>query len=70
MNEKIAKGYIYVLSNPSFNKVKIGYSERDPIVRVSELDTTGVPTPFTLEYSVLIYNARVNRPGYRGGQLV
>jgi hypothetical protein len=52
------KGWIYILSNESFpHLVKIGYSERDPQIRVSELFTTGIPTQFKVEYSILIDDA-------------
>ena len=58
MDSREVKGYVYILSNPSFSQVKIGYSDRDPIVRLDELHTTGVPTPFVLEYWVLVSDAR------------
>lgn len=47
-------GYIYVLSNPSFQKgvVKIGFTTRNPEGRMHELHQgSGVPTPFKLEYA-------------------
>jgi hypothetical protein len=50
------KGYVYVLTNPSFAFIKIGYSERDPKTRADELFVTGVPTPFEVAYEVLIDN--------------
>ena len=46
--EKKEKGYIYILTNESFNRsnwVKIGYSE-DVEKRVNELSNTSVPKPF------------------------
>lgn len=45
-------GFVYVLSNTSMPKLlKIGKTERDPTeFRVNELYTTGVPTPFKVEY--------------------
>lgn len=45
-------GYIYILSNPSFQKgiFKIGYTTRNVKQRVTELnDPTSVPTPFKIE---------------------
>jgi hypothetical protein len=49
-------GFIYVMSNPSFPHLfKIGKSSKDPAqCRADELYTTGVPTPFKVEYSVLV----------------
>jgi hypothetical protein len=49
-------GFIYILSNPSFpSLLKIGKTERVPSEsRVSELYTTGVPSPFKVEYYALV----------------
>lgn len=46
MNDK--KGYVYILTNPSFREdwVKIGKSSRPVDVRSKELDNTAVPLPF------------------------
>ncbi|MFM2036218.1 MAG: hypothetical protein RL459_1483 [Pseudomonadota bacterium] len=53
-------GYVYVLSNPSMQGiVKIGSTERNVKERVTELSaTTGVPTPFVIECSVLTENPK------------
>lgn len=42
------KGYVYILTNPSFKEdwVKIGKSSRPVDVRSKELDNTSVPLPF------------------------
>lgn len=50
------KGYIYILSNPSFNGLyKVGKTARDPYERAKELSSaTGVPTPFKIEYLVYV----------------
>ena len=53
------KGYVYVLSNKSIKGVKCGYTDRDPQERCDELYNTSVPTPFKVEYSVFLYDARV-----------
>ncbi len=55
----MAKGWIYVLSNETFTGLlKVGYSDRDPTARIEELFTTGVPTPFIIEYYGLVEEAR------------
>lgn len=43
----MSKGYVYVLTNPSYkdNIIKIGYTN-DLKRRLADLDKTGVPTPF------------------------
>jgi hypothetical protein len=47
------KGYVYVMSNESMpGIVKIGRTTGRPGKRASELFTTGVPTPFRVEYAV------------------
>lgn len=44
------KGYVYVLTNPSFKEdwVKIGKSKRIPDVRSKELFNTAVPLPYEI----------------------
>ena len=44
------KGYVYILTNPSFKEdwVKIGKSSRPVNVRSKELDNTAVPLPFEI----------------------
>ncbi len=44
------KGYVYILTNPSFREdwVKIGKSARPLDVRSKELDNTAVPLPFEI----------------------
>lgn len=54
----MSKGFIYLLSNPSIpGLVKIGFSRKVPTERALELDTTGVPTPFVVEYYCLVNDA-------------
>ena len=55
------KGYIYILSNPSFgNLFKVGMTTRDPYKRAEELsELTAVPTPFKVEYSAFVENCSV-----------
>ena len=45
------KGFVYILSNDSLpGKLKVGMSLKVPTERAKELHTTGVPTPFKVEY--------------------
>lgn len=54
LTQAIARGYVYILSNPSMKGlVKIGFTERSPEERLAELQGTGVPTDFVLEYKFL-----------------
>ena len=51
------KGWVYVISNPSMpGIVKIGYSLKDPMLRAQELDSTGVPHSYVVEYSIMVDN--------------
>lgn len=54
------KGYVYILTNPSFREdwVKIGKSARPVDVRSKELDNTAVPLPF--EIFATIQTAKYN----------
>ena len=54
------KGYVYIISNPSFKKdiYKIGMTERTVLVRIKELFTTGVPTPFVIELKIAHKNPK------------
>lgn len=55
----MTKGFIYVLSNVSMPELyKIGWSRKDPESRITELYTTGVPTPFEIEYKKLVNDAQ------------
>jgi len=46
----MSKGYVYILTNPSFREdwVKIGKTRRPVDVRSAELDNTAVPLPFEI----------------------
>lgn len=50
----MTKGYVYILTNPSFREdwVKIGKSSREVDVRSKELDNTAVPLPFEIYATV------------------
>lgn len=45
-------GYIYCLSNPLYENIyKIGKTKNHPSIRLEQLNTTGVPRPFKLEFA-------------------
>jgi hypothetical protein len=49
----MSKGYVYILSNPAMpGIVKIGRTSGDPETRAAQLQSTGVPLPFKVEFSV------------------
>ena len=50
---------VYVLTNPAMpGLVKIGWTtQADANIRISQLYTTGVPVPFTLEFACKVANA-------------
>jgi hypothetical protein len=53
--------YLYVFSNPSMpGLLKIGCTKRHPLQRALELYSTGVPTPFELEFSCIVPNCSVS----------
>ena len=47
---KMDKGYVYILTKPSFKEdwIKIGKSSRPVDIRSKELDNTAVPLPFEI----------------------
>ena len=49
-------GWIYILSNKAFadGRIKIGCSSKDPNARKEELESSGVPEEFHLEYRALV----------------
>ena len=53
--------YIYILSNPSMpGLIKVGKTTTHPDQRMSELHSTGVPTPFVLEFSIEVNDCSVS----------
>ena len=55
----MAKGFVYIAQNAAMpGLLKIGYSEKVPIVRIQELYTTGVPEPYSTAYYCLVEDAR------------
>ena len=53
------KGWVYVISNISMQGiVKVGYSTKDPELRAEELNHTGAPHPYLVDYDMLVENPR------------
>jgi T5orf172 domain-containing protein/rubredoxin len=51
------RGWVYVLSNPAMpGLVKVGFSMQDPLKRAEELDHTGTPHAYQVDYDVLVEN--------------
>ena len=49
------KGWVYVISNKAMpGLVKVGHSTKDPELRAKELDNTGSPHSYLVEYWMLI----------------
>jgi len=52
------QGYVYILTNPSMpGLVKIGRSKNGGRKRAADLYQTGVPSPFVVEFEVLVNDA-------------
>ena len=47
--------YVYVMSNPSFSEdmLKIGWTREHPNIRANDLHTSGIPTPFIVEFVII-----------------
>lgn len=57
-NENILGGWVYALSNESFpDLLKIGMTTISPVERAKQLGSSGVPTPFKVEWSVQVKDA-------------
>lgn len=53
------KGWVYVISNDAMpGLVKVGFTSKDPDLRASELNHTGSPLPYVVDYEVLIEHPR------------
>jgi len=51
------KGWVYVISNKAMpGLVKVGYSMKDPELRAAELNHTGSPHPYLVDYEALVDN--------------
>jgi hypothetical protein len=50
------RGWVYVISNKAMpGLIKVGYTLKDPILRANELDNTGSPHPYDLQYEVYVH---------------
>lgn len=55
----MAKGWVYVITNKAMpGLVKVGYSMKDPELRAQELNHTGSPHPYEVEYDALVDEPR------------
>lgn len=53
------RGWVYLLSNRAMpGLLKIGFSTKDPALRLDELNGTGLPFPFVVEYDALVVDPR------------
>lgn len=61
------EGWVYVMTNEHMpGIVKIGQTANDPLIRASDLRTTGVPSDFVVEYQALFEGyARIERTVHR-----
>jgi len=50
------KGWVYIITNKAMpGLVKIGYSSKDPDLRAAELNHTGAPFPYLVDYEALVH---------------
>lgn len=53
------RGWVYVISNKAMpGLLKIGFTLKDPDLRAKELDHTGAPYPYIVEYEVMVNQPR------------
>lgn len=53
------RGWVYLITNKAMpGLVKLGYSTKDPCLRAKELDNTGSPHPYVVEYDILVNDPR------------
>lgn len=54
------RGWVYVITNKAMpSLVKVGYTLKDPVLRGNELDNTGAPHPYDVQYEVFVYQPLV-----------
>ncbi|MDC0435422.1 GIY-YIG nuclease family protein [bacterium] len=53
------KGWVYIISNKAMpGLVKVGFTLKDPELRAAELNCTGAPHPYVVDYEVLVDEPR------------
>jgi hypothetical protein len=53
------RGWVYILSNKAMpGLLKVGFTLKDPTLRARELEQTGVPHPFAVDYEVMVNDPR------------
>ncbi len=53
------KGWVYIITTKAMpGLVKVGFSTKDPELRALELNNTGNPYPYKVEYDVLVHGPR------------
>lgn len=53
------RGWVYIITNKAMpDLVKVGYSTKDPQLRAAELNHTGTPHPYLVQFDMLIENPR------------
>lgn len=53
------KGWVYVITNEAMpGIVKVGYTLKDPDIRARNLNHTGSPTPYVVDYELLVENPK------------
>jgi hypothetical protein len=53
------KGWVYIITTKAIpNLIKVGFSTKDPELRALELNNTGNPYPYKVEYDVLVNEPR------------
>lgn len=53
------RGWVYVISNKAMpGLLKVGFTLKDPDLRARELDHTGAPHPYVVEYEVMVNEPR------------
>jgi len=52
------KSWLYIASNPSIpSSVKVGFSRKDPVIRIKAFEGSGLPHPYELDYVLLTPDA-------------